>query len=1217
MRVTNRIMVVLAFLLLGLFTIQSFAQSSNANPRAFGIGQPQNATDLPPGIFRTRLQSLPPQARGKAMQVLQAFTFPELDLEYMRIDEWGGVYYADTYVPELVESNEEPLILPEAISASETFLLHSRPGASRVVYLDFDGHIISGTAWNGGNDNIADPLYATAYNSSNDDTMVTDCDRGAGIEPVYTVNFSTTELARIGEIWHRVAEDLAPWDIDVTTQLPGSFNSTTGRLLFTDDSDYCGDAMPAQGAGGVAYVVVFGNGNYHTWTSPALVYWTNLGSGAATSNHEAASHEFGHNLGLAHDGNSSSSYYTGHGSSDSSPVDLNSWAPIMGVGYYRNVTQWSKGDYPDAVRSSNYQPDADDLAVITSKLTYRTDDHGDTIGTATGLTIQGNGTIAVTNPEDDPHEFSSENKGVIEDRTDLDFFYFDTAAGLVNFTIEPAWAAFYRSTTRRGANLDIEAKLMDGSGSIIDSSDPLDDTNAALSATVAAGRYYLSIDGVGNPGNTNDSNNENYGYDDYASLGMYFISGSVQPTSNDSDGPTPSTMTWAVNPYSISSSSIGMTATTAVDISLPIEYNFACVSGGAGCTQSGWQTGTSYTATGLDANTTYEFTVQARDAIPNLNTASAPSSATTDLPPPNAPSSFSAAAVSQTQIDLAWVDNSSNEDGFNLRRTTDQLNWFNLPNQVANTTAYNDNNSGSGLTAGTQYFYEIRSFSNVNGDSAWVSANATTLEDAPDGTPTDLAATAISSSQIDLSWTDGAGNASSFEIERSADGSSGWSNIGSVDPEIEAYSDTGLASATTWYYRVGAFTTGGINFSDVVSAMTDFECSASKPVPANQWMTFSIPCAPGNSRVDSAFGSGLLPADYEVSWVVFIYDNAIGGGTPGYRRLLATDTLVAGQGYFFYSTVATTMSMEGTNHPLNDIPLRTEWTEGAYNLVGNPHNGDVSWADVKVINNGQVLDLAAADDLKNGNYACNSVPPPNGNKCYMSHEMNQWKLDHYEPFDGLGQTVGTLKSFDAMWVRAHKSGIELQIPTPQGAPPVNQSLAISSASTTTNESRAASSSDHGNKGDGKKGGGKKGKAGDPWYVRLVAESGSHRDDGNWLGQLSGAKDGLDHRDLEEWTPYSDPHLSILFTNPLFDTVDWGYTTDYRELTATPQGEWPFVVRASDGITEVTLTWEGDTDLFDNAILIDEVSGETITVVPGDSYTFSISGGEHAFRLVFK
>ena len=71
------------------------------------------------------------------------------------------------------------------------------------------------------------------------------------------------------------------------------------------------------------------------------VFENNLGNSSKNIS-EAASHEAGHSFGLSHDGNNSTSYYAGHG------TGTTGWAPIMGVGYNRNVTQWSKGDYANA-----------------------------------------------------------------------------------------------------------------------------------------------------------------------------------------------------------------------------------------------------------------------------------------------------------------------------------------------------------------------------------------------------------------------------------------------------------------------------------------------------------------------------------------------------------------------------------------------------------------------------------------------------------------------------------------------------------------------------------------------------------------------------------------------------------------------------------------------------------------------------------------------------
>jgi len=82
------------------------------------------------------------------------------------------------------------------------FLLHSNPGATKRIFLDFDGHTTTGTLWNaqGYGTTIVTPAFDIDNNTS---------------------SFSATELANIREIWERVSEDYLPFNVDVTTQNPG------------------------------------------------------------------------------------------------------------------------------------------------------------------------------------------------------------------------------------------------------------------------------------------------------------------------------------------------------------------------------------------------------------------------------------------------------------------------------------------------------------------------------------------------------------------------------------------------------------------------------------------------------------------------------------------------------------------------------------------------------------------------------------------------------------------------------------------------------------------------------------------------------------------------------------------------------------------------------------------------------------------------------------
>ena len=264
-----------------------------------------------------------------------------------------------------------PVVMGAAASSafelSETFELHSNPTAAKTIYLDFDGHTTTGTMWNSaytGGDPIITPPYSFEGDSS----------------------FSEDELSRIQYIWQRVAEDYLPFNVDVTTEDPGSAALIKSS---TSDTEYgvrvCigGSSSDWYGAnaGGVAYMYSF------KWSTdtPAFVFPAMLGNGSEKYTAEAISHETGHTLGLSHDGTGDgkgdNAYYWGHGSG------ATGWAAIMGVGYYKSLTQFSKGEYPDA---NNQQDDLAVLAGATGGFGHRSDDHGSSFAEADTLTVIGN-----------------------------------------------------------------------------------------------------------------------------------------------------------------------------------------------------------------------------------------------------------------------------------------------------------------------------------------------------------------------------------------------------------------------------------------------------------------------------------------------------------------------------------------------------------------------------------------------------------------------------------------------------------------------------------------------------------------------------------------------------------------------------------------------------------------------------------------------------------
>ncbi|MCP5208135.1 MAG: tandem-95 repeat protein [Hahellaceae bacterium] len=477
---------------LGLLTGSFVAVSVSAAPGFV----PPGLVNLPPGRVKDKIDKLPAAAQKQAMEWLQRFNIPQEDYQSIDIDSEGGVFYVEAPAPEPADSSfTESIDPPQAISINDAFSLHSKPGASRVIFLDVDGHTIEGTVWDGGT-----PFVATPY------------DRDGNI-----YSFSQSELNDIAAIWHRVAEDYAAFDVDVTTEEPVQMGATTGRILITRSTDANGRAMPHNGAGGVAYVGVWGLGNYQYY-QPALVYYNNLGGGAPRYVVEAASHEMGHNLGLSHDGTlSGTAYYNGQGSG------YTKWAPIMGVGYNAHVSQWSKGSYNDA---NNTQ---DDIAIIRNNLSTSPDDHGDDSYSATLLAADASGIVYSTNPETDPFNYFTDNKGIIETASDVDVFQINAATGTIDLTIIPAWDA-YLDTSARGANLDVQVSLINEQGTVLQVSNPLDDTYARIQSSVPAGVYYLSITGVGRGSALTT-------YDDYGSQGYYFIRGSIPASDSSNQSP--------------------------------------------------------------------------------------------------------------------------------------------------------------------------------------------------------------------------------------------------------------------------------------------------------------------------------------------------------------------------------------------------------------------------------------------------------------------------------------------------------------------------------------------------------------------------------------------------------------------------------------------------------------------------------------------------------
>src|SRR4030095_11043393 len=155
--------------------------------------------------------------------------------------------------------------------------------------------------------------------------------------------------------------------------------------------------------------------------------------------------------------------------------------------------------------------------------------------------------------------------------------------------------------------------------------------------------------------------------------------------------------------------------------------------------------------------------------------------------------------------------------GFEVERAASATGpWTLVVTTAANATSW----SNTGLAAASTWYYRVKA-TNAAGDSVPSNVDSATTSDNIPAAPSALSATAVSSSRIDLTWSDNSSNESGFEVERAASATGPWTLIVTTAVNATSWSNTGLAAASTWYYRVKATNAAGDSTpSNVDSATT-------------------------------------------------------------------------------------------------------------------------------------------------------------------------------------------------------------------------------------------------------------------------------------------------------------------------------------------------------------------------------------------------------------
>jgi Dual-action HEIGH metallo-peptidase len=344
-------------------------------------------------------------------------------------------------------------------SRSQVPIWNSYPSAAPTIYLDFDGQTVSGTSWN-----VSGPIYCGP----------------SGLTP-----------DQITEVFNRVSEDYRPFTINVTTDSTKYWSAPANkriRVIITVTSNWYGSA------GGVAFV------NSFTWgdNTPCFVFSALLNYNTKNIS-ESSSHEAGHTLGLRHQSvyNSScvktSEYNPGIGTGEIS------WAPIMGVGYSRNLTTWYNG--PNSISCATIQKDLDVITGGTNGVTYRSDYASNALTNATSESFSNDqftaSSILVKNTFQNVYKFDVPSLKLFQ----LSAVPFNVGAG------------------NAGANLDLKVTLYNSAQVQLNSYTSSSTLNVLIDTSLNTGTYYFKVEGTGNTYAPN-----------YAIMGAYSVQGQLIST---------------------------------------------------------------------------------------------------------------------------------------------------------------------------------------------------------------------------------------------------------------------------------------------------------------------------------------------------------------------------------------------------------------------------------------------------------------------------------------------------------------------------------------------------------------------------------------------------------------------------------------------------------------------------------------------------------------
>jgi fibronectin type 3 domain-containing protein len=263
---------------------------------------------------------------------------------------------------------------------------------------------------------------------------------------------------------------------------------------------------------------------------------------------------------------------------------------------------------------------------------------------------------------------------------------------------------------------------------------------------------------------------------------------------------------------------------------------------------------------------------------------------------PTAPSNLTGTVISGSEIDISWTNNANNATSFLIDRSTDGVNFTQIASVSSTVTTYHDTT----LSPGNTYYYEVAA-SNAAGNSAFsnVFSAATVTPPAP---PTNLTATNITTTEVDLSWTNVATNATGIKILKQLGSNSSQVIVSGLSPTTTSYDITGLTPGSPYIFEVDALNSNGPSGATTIAVDT---------LPAQ---VTGVTATPGPGQITISWTADQGAVNYN------IYRSTVSGGegaTPVWTAIAGTSfvdgTTVPGTTYFYEVTAVDPNSASPTD----------------------------------------------------------------------------------------------------------------------------------------------------------------------------------------------------------------------------------------------------------------------------------------------------------------